>query len=44
MNGVELARALRASSVGASVPVLMVTTRSVREDTLAAIEAGSTTI
>jgi two-component system, chemotaxis family, chemotaxis protein CheY len=38
--GVEFARALRARPVGASVPVLMVTTRSVREDILAAIEAG----
>jgi len=40
MSGVELVRALRARPDGARVPILMVTTRSVREDILAAIEAG----
>jgi two-component system, chemotaxis family, chemotaxis protein CheY len=40
MTGIEFARALRASPGGASVPILMVTTRSVREDILAAVEAG----
>lgn len=40
MSGVEFVRALRAHREGASVPVLMVTTRSVREDILVAIEAG----
>lgn len=38
MSGIEFARALRANS--ATVPILMVTTRSVREDIMAAIEAG----
>lgn len=40
MSGLELARALRASPEGKSVPILMVTTRSVKEDIMAAIEAG----
>jgi two-component system chemotaxis response regulator CheY len=40
MSGVDFTRALRARSDGGSVPILMVTTRSVREDILAAIEAG----
>jgi two-component system, chemotaxis family, chemotaxis protein CheY len=40
MSGVEFTRALRARPDGASVPILMVTTRSVREDILVAIEAG----
>jgi two-component system chemotaxis response regulator CheY len=40
MSGVEFARAVRASSVGASVPILMVTTRGAREDIVAAVEAG----
>ena len=38
MSGLDLARALRAK--GTTVPILMVTTRSVREDIIAAIEAG----
>lgn len=38
LSGVDFARALRAD--GASVPVLMVTTRSVKEDIVAAIDAG----
>jgi two-component system, chemotaxis family, chemotaxis protein CheY len=40
MNGLDFARALRARPDGRAVPILMVTTRSVREDILAAIEAG----
>jgi two-component system chemotaxis response regulator CheY len=38
VNGLDFARALRAR--GESVPILMVTTRSVREDIVAAVEAG----
>ena len=40
MSGLDLARALRAHPVGAAIPILMVTTRSVREDIAAALEAG----
>ena len=40
MSGVDFTRALRARPDGSGVPILMVTTRSVREDILAAIEAG----
>ncbi len=40
MNGTDLARALRAREDGRSVPILMVTARSVREDILTALEAG----
>jgi two-component system, chemotaxis family, chemotaxis protein CheY len=40
MSGVDFARALRASSVGKAVPILMVTTRSVRDDIVAAVDAG----
>jgi len=40
MSGVEFARALRAREDGRTVPVLMVTTRSVREDIVSAVEAG----
>ena len=40
MSGLDFAQALRARPDGKHVPVLMVTTRSVREDILAAIEAG----
>jgi two-component system chemotaxis response regulator CheY len=38
MTGLELAREIRARGNG--VPILMVTTRSVREDIIAAVEAG----
>lgn len=38
MSGIEFTKALR--QVAPSVPILMVTTRSVREDIMAAIEAG----
>lgn len=40
MSGLDFSRALRAREDGKHVPVLMVTTRSVREDILVAIEAG----
>ena len=40
MSGLDFARALRATPDGKSVPILMVTTRSVREDIVAAVEAG----
>lgn len=40
VSGVDFVRALRTRADGTEVPVLMVTTRSVREDILAAIEAG----
>lgn len=40
MNGLELVRELRAREDGKTVPVLMVTTRSVREDILAAAQSG----
>jgi two-component system chemotaxis response regulator CheY len=40
MSGVEFARAVRSNSAGASVPILMVTTRGAREDIVAAVEAG----
>lgn len=40
LSGLDFARALRASEHGRHTPVLMVTTRSVREDIMAAIETG----
>lgn len=40
MGGLELVQALRARKDGEKVPILMVTTRSVREDILAAAKAG----
>ena len=40
MNGIDLARALRARDDGKNVPILMVTTRSVRQDIVSAVEAG----
>jgi two-component system chemotaxis response regulator CheY len=40
VSGIDLSRALRAHPDGKSVPILMVTTRSVKEDIIAAIEAG----
>ena len=40
MTGLEFARAVRARADGKTVPILMVTTRSMREDILAAVEAG----
>ena len=40
MSGVEFARAVRGTLVGASIPMLMVTTRGARADIVAAIDAG----
>lgn len=40
MTGVDFVRALRARDDGVSVPIIMVTTRSVREDILTAAQAG----
>jgi two-component system chemotaxis response regulator CheY len=40
MNGIDFARAMRSRPDGKQVPILMVTTRSMREDILAAVEAG----
>ncbi|MEO8450141.1 MAG: response regulator [Gemmatimonadota bacterium] len=40
MGGLELVKALRANAATTKTPVLMVTTRSVQEDILQAIEAG----
>jgi two-component system chemotaxis response regulator CheY len=40
MSGLDFAKALRAHGNGKTIPILMVTTRSVREDIVAAVEAG----
>jgi two-component system chemotaxis response regulator CheY len=40
MGGVELAKAIRATPEGKTIPILMVTARSVREDIITALEAG----
>ena len=40
MSGIEFARSLRARADGKHVPILMVTTRSMREDILTAVDAG----
>jgi two-component system chemotaxis response regulator CheY len=40
MGGLELVKSLRADPRTAKVPILMVTTRSVKEDILQAVEAG----
>jgi two-component system chemotaxis response regulator CheY len=40
MSGTELVQALRQRDDGRTVPVLMVTARSVREDIITALEAG----
>lgn len=40
MSGLELVTALRSDPHGARTPILMVTTRSVREDIVAAAQAG----
>jgi two-component system chemotaxis response regulator CheY len=40
MGGVEFVRRLRAREDGNTVPILMVTTRSVREDIIEAAQAG----
>ena len=43
MSGIDLARALRARPDGQSVPILMVTTRSVKEDIMPPSKRASTT-
>ena len=40
VSGLDFVRALRGREDGASVPILMVTTRSVREDIVQAAQAG----
>jgi Response regulators consisting of a CheY-like receiver domain and a winged-helix DNA-binding domain len=40
MSGLEFARSVRAHPAGATVPILMVTTRGAREDIVSAVEAG----
>lgn len=40
MSGTEFTKVLRSRPDGASVPILMVTARSVKEDILVALEAG----
>jgi two-component system chemotaxis response regulator CheY len=40
LGGVEFVRALRGRPGGATVPILMVTTRSIREDIIEAAKAG----
>ena len=40
MSGLDFVRALRAREDGKKVPILMVTTRSVREDIVLAAQAG----
>jgi two-component system chemotaxis response regulator CheY len=40
MSGIDFARAVRRHPAGARIPILMVTTRSVREDIVTAVEAG----
>lgn len=40
MGGLEMVKAIRARNDGGSVPILMVTTRSVREDIVQAAQAG----
>lgn len=40
MGGLDLVKQLRANPATAKLPILMVTTRSVKEDILQAVEAG----
>ena len=40
MAGVDFARAIRARDDGKTVPILMMTTRSLREDIIVALESG----
>lgn len=42
MSGLEFVQTLRARPDGASIPIIMITTRGVREDVLSAITAGVT--
>jgi two-component system chemotaxis response regulator CheY len=41
LGGVDFARAVRARDDGKTVPILMVTTRSLREDIMTALQAGA---
>lgn len=41
MTGLEFVRALRERPDGSEVPVLMVTTRSMKADIVAAVQAGA---
>ena len=40
LSGIDFSRTLRARPDGKTIPILMVTTRSVRDDIVAAVEAG----
>jgi two-component system, chemotaxis family, chemotaxis protein CheY len=40
LSGIDFSRTLRSRPDGKTIPILMVTTRSVREDIVAAVEAG----
>lgn len=40
MSGVELARAVRATRGGRSVPIMLVSSRGARQDIIAGVEAG----
>lgn len=40
MDGLEMVRSIRANPSGRSVPIIMVTTRGVREDVVEAAQAG----
>jgi two-component system chemotaxis response regulator CheY len=42
MNGLEFVKALRATEAGSRVPIILVTTRSVRDDIVEAARAGVT--
>jgi two-component system chemotaxis response regulator CheY len=42
MSGLDFVKALRARPEAATVPIIMVTTRGVREDVLTAVSAGVT--
>jgi two-component system chemotaxis response regulator CheY len=40
MGGLELTKALRSNPATARIPILMITTRSVKDDIMQAVEAG----
>lgn len=42
MSGLDFVKALRARPEGAAVPIVMITTRGVREDVMSAVSAGVT--
>jgi two-component system, chemotaxis family, chemotaxis protein CheY len=42
MSGLDFVKALRARPDGSAVPIIMITTRGVREDVLTAVSAGVT--